>query len=157
MRRPEVDYHGFWSSLLGPVDPSFRALSGRLKFTVRRHKFNEDSFPLGADPSTSGVKTIGQPNWFRGGLVFKAHRLLYHSALGLRVIKKKTEAAPNLPVQKHQDAEPVEQPLRKAPPVRAPSSSQQLPPSVISPATKQRNHGQASLGNYRYYWNLFQS
>ena len=32
---------------------------------------------------------------FRGGLVFKAHRLLYHSTLGLRVIKKtkkKTEA-----------------------------------------------------------------
>ena len=27
----------------GPVDPSFRALSGRLKFTVRRHKFNKDS------------------------------------------------------------------------------------------------------------------
>jgi len=26
---------------------------------------------------------------FRGGLVFKAHRLLCHSALGLRVIKKK--------------------------------------------------------------------
>ena len=26
---------------------------------------------------------------FRGGLVFKAHRLLYHSTLGLRVIKKK--------------------------------------------------------------------
>ena len=31
------------SSLLGPVDPSFRALSGRLEFTVRRHKFNKDS------------------------------------------------------------------------------------------------------------------
>ena len=30
------------SSLLGPVVPSFRALSGRLKFTVRRHKFNKD-------------------------------------------------------------------------------------------------------------------
>ena len=29
--------------------------------------------------------------WFRGGLVFKAHRLLYHSTLGLRVIKKKIE------------------------------------------------------------------
>jgi len=28
-------------------------------------------------------------NLFRGGLVFKAHRLLYHSILGLRVIKKK--------------------------------------------------------------------
>jgi hypothetical protein len=25
----------------------------------------------------------------RGGLVFKAHRLLYHSTLGSRVIKKK--------------------------------------------------------------------
>ena len=28
---------------------------------------------------------------FRGGLVFKAHRLLYHSTLGSRVIKKKKE------------------------------------------------------------------
>ena len=27
----------------GPVNPSFRALSGRLEFTVRRHKFNQDS------------------------------------------------------------------------------------------------------------------
>ena len=27
--------------------------------------------------------------WFRGGLVFKAHRLLYHSTLGARVTKKK--------------------------------------------------------------------
>ena len=27
--------------------------------------------------------------WFRGVLVFKAHRLVYHSTLGLRVIKKK--------------------------------------------------------------------
>jgi len=26
---------------------------------------------------------------FRGGLVFKAHRLLYHSTLGLRVMKKR--------------------------------------------------------------------
>ena len=30
---------------------------------------------------------------FRGGLVFKAHRLLYHSTLGLRVIKKKRSMA----------------------------------------------------------------
>ena len=28
--------------------------------------------------------------WFRGGLVFKARRLLYHSTLGSRVIQKKT-------------------------------------------------------------------
>ena len=33
--------------LLAPVDPSFRALSGRLKFTVRRHKFNKYSISLG--------------------------------------------------------------------------------------------------------------
>ena len=29
---------------------------------------------------------------FRGGLVFKAHRLSYHSTLGLRVMKKKKVA-----------------------------------------------------------------
>ena len=29
-------------SLLGPVDPSFRALSERLKFTIRRHQSNKD-------------------------------------------------------------------------------------------------------------------
>ena len=28
---------------------------------------------------------------FRGGLVFKAHRFVYHSTLDLRVIKKKNE------------------------------------------------------------------
>ena len=31
---------------------------------------------------------------FRGGLVYKAHRLLYHSTLGLRVIKKSTSPPP---------------------------------------------------------------
>ena len=30
-----------------------------------------------------------------GGLVFKAHRLLYHSTLGLRVIQKKKEPCSN--------------------------------------------------------------
>ena len=30
-------------SLLGPADPSFRALSGRLEFTVQCHTFNNDS------------------------------------------------------------------------------------------------------------------
>ena len=28
---------------------------------------------------------------FRGGLAFKAHRLVYHSTLGSRVVKKKKE------------------------------------------------------------------
>jgi len=31
----------------------------------------------------------------RGGLVFKAHRLLYHSTLGLRVIQKMKEETPS--------------------------------------------------------------
>jgi len=31
---------------------------------------------------------------FRGGLVFKAHRHLYHSTLGLRVIKKRRRRIP---------------------------------------------------------------
>ena len=31
---------------LGLGDTSFRALSGRLKFTVRRHKFNKDSLSV---------------------------------------------------------------------------------------------------------------
>jgi len=33
---------------------------------------------------------------FRGGLVFKAQRLVYHLTLGLRVIKKKTYGLPTL-------------------------------------------------------------
>ena len=38
--------HRVSSSLLGPVLTSFRVLSGRRKFTVRRHKFNKDSLFL---------------------------------------------------------------------------------------------------------------
>ena len=40
---PEHNVHRVLSSRLGPVDPSSRALSGRLKFTVRRQKFNKES------------------------------------------------------------------------------------------------------------------
>ena len=39
----------------------------------------------GGGPSVSPYP----PALFRGGLVFKAHRLVYHSTLGVRVIKKK--------------------------------------------------------------------
>jgi len=35
-----------YSFILSPVVPSFRALSGRLKLTVRRHKFNKDSLSV---------------------------------------------------------------------------------------------------------------
>ena len=52
-------------SPLGTVDPSFQALSRRLKFTVRRHEFNTDSLssskmracsskPAAAPPSSTG-------------------------------------------------------------------------------------------------------
>ena len=46
LRRLEV-IHRVLSRLVGPVVPSFRALYGRLKLTVRRHKFNEDSLCVG--------------------------------------------------------------------------------------------------------------
>jgi len=35
------------------------------------------------------VPASGNVNRFRGGLVFKANRLVYHTTLGLRVIQKK--------------------------------------------------------------------
>jgi len=48
---------------------------------------------------------------FRGGLVVKAHRLLYHSNLGLRVIKKKKKVrtetgAPHAPISGKETAYP---------------------------------------------------
>jgi len=48
------------------------------------------SSPLKAAALSGAILlTKKRPVWFRGGLVFKAHRLVYHSTLGLRVIKKK--------------------------------------------------------------------
>jgi len=35
-----------------------------------------------------GKVDVDEEKRFRGGLVFKAHRLLYHSTLGLRVIRR---------------------------------------------------------------------
>jgi len=60
--------------LLGPVVPSFRALSGRLKFTVRRHKFNKDSLPLvgfglRVSGSASGVLGLGCRGYHAGVVV----------------------------------------------------------------------------------------
>ena len=52
---------------------------------------------------------------FRGGLVFKAHRLLYHSTLGVRMIKKKrgTEGHPPKPHQPYSGTSLI----RKHPPL----------------------------------------
>ena len=41
----------------GPVDPSFRALSGRLKLTVRRHTSNKDSLLVAG---TDGHGEVGE-------------------------------------------------------------------------------------------------
>jgi len=42
-----------------------------------------------------GHRVVGERvwigRWYRGGLVFEAHRLVYHSTLGLRVSKKKRQ------------------------------------------------------------------
>ena len=95
-------------ALTARPDPSFRALSGRLKFTVRRHKFNRDSLfsRQARRPPQGGHHLPRDRSWTpaclrrRGtassgssrlslGLVCKAHRHFYHSTLGLRVIKKK--------------------------------------------------------------------
>jgi len=46
------------------------------------------AYTLDPTPETK-IPNRGNVKRFRGGLVFKAHRLLYHSTLGLRVIKKR--------------------------------------------------------------------
>ena len=62
-----VDELFYFSSLLGPVDPSCQALSGRLKFTFRRHKFNKDSL------FSTESRSIFQKISFRRILVEKGH------------------------------------------------------------------------------------
>ena len=43
---------------LDPVDPLFEALSGRLKFTVRRHKFSKDSLSAWSNPKPETRNTL---------------------------------------------------------------------------------------------------
>jgi len=52
---------------------------------ARRHVRRHDHLHQYRDLRT----TTRNVEWFQGGLVFKAHRLLYHSTLGSRVIKEK--------------------------------------------------------------------
>ena len=51
------------------------------------------------------VPLCNPPKPFRGGLVFKAHRLVYHSTLGLRGIKKKKK--PSIYFRKTADSVPL--------------------------------------------------
>ena len=55
LRRFAPADHMVSSRLLGPVDPSFRAISGRLKFTVRRHKANKDCGALLLQTATADL------------------------------------------------------------------------------------------------------
>jgi hypothetical protein len=52
--------HRVSSSFLGPVDPLFRAISGRLKLKVRRHKSNKHSLLHGLGLG-SGVRGLQRP------------------------------------------------------------------------------------------------
>jgi len=63
--------------------------------------FHDSRHPLLAEEKqgwVSGMSVAGvRPGVrARGGLVFKAHRLSYHSTLGLRVIKRKKKESPQL-------------------------------------------------------------
>ena len=48
---------------LGPVAPSFRALPGHLKFTVRRHKLNIDSLSQSPHPPLQTIKPPLLADW----------------------------------------------------------------------------------------------
>ena len=47
------------------------------------------SFVLELEKVSTNERPALDVQWFRGGLVFKAHRLLHHSTLGSRVKTKK--------------------------------------------------------------------
>ena len=52
---------------------------------------------LGYEPGHTGCELpTDRSQRFLRGLVFKAHRLVYHSTLGLRVTKKKKKTAPEM-------------------------------------------------------------
>ena len=65
-----------------------------------RQRFKLTSFPRQGFPdqlqwALTGFGSNGEVHpWFRGKLVFKARRLVYHSTPGSRVIKKRRRSAP---------------------------------------------------------------
>ena len=71
----------YYRSGRNPAGFGFHFLNGECRVSTKGFgKWPECTQPYQA--AEDGIK-------FRGGLVFKAHRLMYHSTLGLRVIKKK--------------------------------------------------------------------
>ena len=64
---------------------------------------------------------------FPGGLVFKAHRLLYHSTLGVRVIKKKKKVGANPGALGERARASAEVGLLPPPPTRLPGTPNLAP------------------------------
>jgi len=61
-----------------------------LHFCSKRIKSNVKQIKQNPETTFEGEQLLGRNvKQFQGGLVFKAHRLLYQSTLGSRVIKKK--------------------------------------------------------------------
>ena len=65
---------------------TIRSRAARATFVTDEVRLHANALP----PFHTGKRLL------RGGLVFKAHRLVYHSTLGLRVIKKREEETPSL-------------------------------------------------------------
>ena len=59
---------------------------------VHIHPYNYTYTPYNSIYTLTTTQTPDNVKRFRGGLLFEAHRLLDHSTLGLRVIKKKKDA-----------------------------------------------------------------
>ena len=58
----------------------------RVWFSGGFSRLEKENVARGLETATADSRST---NKFREGLVFKAHRLLYHSTLGLRVTQKK--------------------------------------------------------------------
>ena len=74
----------FKENPLGAEIPKFRQMRYPVMLSRRQKKIAHDI--VAAFKYTPHRRNV---NRFRGGLVFKAHRRVYHSTLGWRVIKKK--------------------------------------------------------------------
>ena len=79
-------------SVAGGKPPEWKERSAAILRTVKDLEQKGYTFE-GADASVDLMIRRSDPGQFRGGLVFQAHRRLYHSTLGLRVIKKKKNSS----------------------------------------------------------------
>jgi len=68
----------------------------------------------GQNPAVTGLfvpSSLDSGKRFRGGLVFKAHRLVYHSTLGLRRIKKRRRERGEAPCPRRREATRASSPV----------------------------------------------